>query len=370
MEILKKLKLLINLKNIFKYKFVIPENLFFKLKIKTYYITKANEFIICYGLNSLYKILKEYEDIEIINQYHNFFKKILLKKLLIIITFILVSLTFLFSGSFIREVVFKNEEYYDKRVYDYVMLHLENNYGLYSLNTSITDISRNLRCTFPNYAYIGLSKKGSKLIIDIEKMNIELPNNNNNILVKSIRSKYNAVIHGISCKEGVVLVNLNQFVKKGEELVVRKDDESTCNAVIVGNVLEKEIIVVRKNKISFGYTGNMECKYNLKVGKNYLFKLNEFYSEQTIKIENLVNIFNIIVIVKEIAYEQDYCLINYDYDSAYRYAESMLYYKLELERKSPLEKINDIKLLSYSEDDDKYYFEFIVNQVKSIGFYS
>ena len=207
-------------------------------------------------------------------------------------------------------------------------------------------------------------------IIDIEKMNIELPNNNKHMLVKSIRSKYNAVIHGISCKEGVVLVNLNQFVKKGEELVIRKDDESSCDAVIIGNVLEKEIIVVRKNKISFGYTGNLECKYNLKVGKNYLFKLNEFYNEQTIKIENLINIFNIIVIVKEIAYEQDYCLINYDYDSAYRYAESMLYYKLELERKSPLEKINDIKLLSYSEDDDKYYFEFIVNQVKSIGIYS
>ena len=33
-------------------------------------------------------------------------------------------------------------------------------------------------------------------------------------------------------------------------------------------------------------------------------------------------------------------------------------------------EIQRIKLLSYSEDDDKYYFEFIVNQVKSIGVYS
>lgn len=370
MEILKKLKSLINFKHFFKYKFIIPENLFYQLQLKTYYVSKETDNIICYGTSKLYKKLREHQDIEIINQYQYFFKNVILKKLIIIITFILVCITFFFSGSFIREITFKNEEYYDKRVYDFVMIHLDNNYGLYTLNTSISDISRNLRCSFPNYAYIGLSRKGAKLIIDIEKIDLKLQNNNIHKLYKSIISKYNAVIYGISCNEGVVLINLNQFVKKGEELVIRKDDKSSCDAVIVGNVLEKVTITVRKNKISFGYTGNLKYKYNVKVGKNYLFNFGKIYDEQMIKIENLINLFNFISVVKEIHYEQDYYLITYDYDSALRYAESMIYYQLDLERKSHLEKIKEIKLLNYHEDENKFYFEFIVNQIKSIGIYS
>lgn len=363
-----KLKSLIKLNKLFHYKFIVPKSLFYDLKIKAYFVTSLDDKIIFYGNKKLYNTLKEY-NIDCFDQYKCFLKVVVLKKIVIIITFILVCFIFLSSSNFIREIKFKDETMYDHRVYQYVINKLDKKFFLYSLNDDLNNLSLSLRAAFPNYAYIGIDKSGSSLVIDIEK--IDLKNKNNIIKVNyPIVSNYNAVICGISCKEGVVHVTLNQSVKKGEMLVSPNNEKGFCEAVILGNMAEYRTIKVKKEKLIYDYTGKMEHDYNIKVGNNYLMKFKDIYNDQAIKINKIVNFFNLIEVSKVYYYDKNYTKIVYDYVAAYNYAVSLIYANLELYRKSPIECINNILLLNYVENDEEFIFNFLINQVKSIGIYS
>ena len=368
MEKLQKLKSLIKLEKLFHYQFKIEKELFYKLKIKFYFVTSNENYIICYGNKKQLNKLIDY-DIEYIDQFKLFINKVFLKRLVIIITFLLIIFVFSSSSYFIREIRFKDNNYYDSRVYNYVFNRLNKSMFLYTLDGDINEISRNLRAAFPNYAYIGLEKKGSVLEIDIEKIDIlEKDNKVKNNL--PIISNYNAVIYSISCKNGVVLVNLNQSVKKGDLLINPNNEKGYCDGIILGALSEYEKIIVKKEVIDFGLTGKFDKKFAIKVGKNYLMKFKDFYLEQDIKLDKMFNLFNVLEVYKVYYYEKDFYKFVYDYETVYNYAVSVFYKNLELYRKSNLEKINEIKLLNFEETKDEFVFYFLVNKVKSIGIYS
>lgn len=368
MEKLQKLKSLIKFERLFHYQFKIDKNLFYKLKIKFYFVTSNDDFIICYGNKKQLNKLIDY-DIEYTNQFKIFINNVLLKRFIIIITFLLITFMFSSSSYFIREIRFKNDNFYDQRVYTYVLNKLNKSFFFYTLDEDINEVSRCLRAAFPNYSYIGIKKKGSVLEIDIEKIDIlekDIKSKNKNPIV----SNYNAVIYSISCKSGIVSVNLNQSVKKGDLLISPNNEDGFCEGIILGTLSEYEKIIVKKEVIDFGITGRFIKKYNIKIGKNYLMNFKNFYLEQDIKLDKMFNLFNYLELYKVYYYEKDFYKFIYDYDTAYNYAVSVFYKNLELYRKSYLEKINEIKLLNYEETKDEFIFYFLVNKVKSIGIYS
>lgn len=368
MEKLLKLKSLIKFERLFHYQFKIDKNLFYKLKIKFYFVTSSDDFIICYGNKKQLNKLIDY-DIEYTNQFKVFINNVLLKRFIIIITFLLITFMFSSSSYFIREIRFKNNNFYDQRVYTYVLNKLNKSLFFYTLDEDINEVSRCLRAAFPNYSYIGIKKKGSVLEIDIEKIDIlekDIKSKNKNPIV----SNYNAVIYSISCKSGIVSVNLNQSVKKGDLLISPNNEDGFCEGLILGTLSEYEKIIVKKEVIDFGITGRFIKKYNIKIGKNYLMNFKDFYLEQDIKLDKMFNLFNYLELYKVYYYEKDFYKFIYDYETAYNYAVSVFYKNLELYRKSYLEKINEIKLLNYEETKDEFIFYFLVNKVKSIGIYS
>lgn len=368
MEKLQKLKSLIKFERLFHYQFKIDKNLFYQLKIKFYFVTSSDDFIICYGNKKQLNKLIDY-DIEYTNQFKVFINNVLLKRFIIIITFLLITFMFSSSSYFIREIRFKNDNFYDQRVYTYVLNKLNKSFFFYTLDEDINEVSRCLRAAFPNYSYIGIKKKGSVLEIDIEKIDIfEKDNKSKN--KNPIVSNYNAVIYSISCKSGIVSVNLNQSVKKGDLLISPNNEEGFCEGIILGTLSEYEKIIVKKEVIDFGITGRFIKKYNIKIGKNYLMNFKDFYLEQDIKLDKMFNLFNCLELYKVYYYEKDFYKFIYDYETAYNYAVSVFYKNLEIFRKSNLEKINEIKLLNYEETKDEFIFYFLVNKVKSIGIYS
>ena len=285
-----------------------------------------------------------------------------------IITFIIVLFVFYSSSFFIREVKFKDSSMYDYRVLSYVYTKLDKKWFLYTLKEDINTISLNLRASFPTYSYIGINKQGSTLVIESEK--IELENKiKNNISFGNITSNYNAVIKLIRCHSGVVNVILNQSVKVNDILVEPLINSSYTDAVILGEFSKYEKIVVKKEVVTFDFSSKMKVKYIALVGKNYLMKFEDYYEFQEIKVTNVLNFFNLIRLVKLYYYEKDYLNVSYDYDSAYNFAVSMIYYNLELYRKLKEEKINDVIFIKCDEFNDEYVFYFLVNYIKSIGVY-
>lgn len=367
---LKKLKLLNKIKRVFLYEFKIPKTLFKEINVKVYFVSKLDNYIICYGNNKAYKVLSCYEDVLIKKQFNLILNKYLVKRLIMVITLLIVIAIFFSSSLFIREIKFKDNNLYDQRIYNYVYNTLDKKLWFYTLKEDITTINNNLRASFPNYAYLGVSRNSSTLIIDVELINIRKEEQKFEKLPCDIISKKDAVITGISCKSGKVLVNLNQYVKQGELLVTGKLSENIdvySDAVICGMYVDYIKINVNKIKNSYGLTGKIKGKLNIKVGNNYLFNFEDYYQNQRFEVNNIVNVFNLINLVNVNYYEEGDIVISYDYNSALNYATSMLYYDLEVHRTSPLEKILEIKLLDSTENSEEFLFKFAVKQIKNIG---
>lgn len=368
-----KLKLLNKVKSLFLYQFKIPKTIFSKYKVRVYFLCYIDDYIVCYGNKKAYKVFSLDENIIIKNQFQYLFSNIILKRMLMIITFLIISLIFFSSSYFIREIKFKDNYLYDQRVYNFVYNKLNKKLWFYTLDIDITDLNNNLRATFPNYSYIGLTKDNSTLIIDLELINIKKENDKVLETPCDIVSKNDAVIVGIDCKKGRVLVNLNQYVKKGEVLVTGMLNDKIfveSDAVICGKYVEYKKIVVKKEQETFGLTGKLSKKINFKVGNNYLLKFEEKYKDQQLVITKVVSLFKIFEIVNVNYYEESKINISYNYEDALTYAISLIYYDLELYRVSPLEKIIKINLLTSIEKEEEFVFNFTVKQVKNIGYKS
>lgn len=367
---LKKLELFNKVKKIFLYEFKIPKTSLKDINVKVYFVSKSDDYIICYGNNKAYKVLSCYEDIIINRQVKLLLNKYILKRVIMIITLLLVVAIFFSSSLFIREIKFKDNSLYDQRIYNYVYNTLDKKLWFYTLKEDITTINNNLRASFPNYAYLGVSRNSSTLIIDVELINIRKEEQKVEQVPCDIISKKDAVITGISCKSGKVLVSLNQYVKQGELIVTGKLSENKSvysDAVICGMYVDYIKIKVRKIKNSYGLTGKISRKINIKVGNNYLFKFEDYYQNQRFEVKKVFNLFNLISLVSVNYYEEGNIVIIYDHNSALNYAISMLYYDLEVYRTSVLEKILEIQLLNSSENSDEFIFDFAVKQIKNIG---
>lgn len=383
MDKLKKFKLLIKsklnnfLSYLFHYQFIIPIEIFYKIRSPKYHIILNNDMIICYGSRKLKEELNKYAEVTIINNWQNLIKVIFLKRFIFTILFIIILLFFISSSKIIREVKFKDESMYDKRIYDYVYNKLDKTLFFYTYQDNLNDLSLELRANFPNYAYIGVTRYSSCLLIDIEKVEI----NKDKLIVDSspcdIISCENGYIRHIISSKGVSMVAVNQFVTKGTTLIAGNLDiitapSSTNNLVnaegiILAETLEYKKIPVKKKINKYTITNNYKNKYNIMINDKNIFKFANFYDNQLIKINNLFSIFKVIDIVKTTYFEEDFIDIIYDETSAYNYAESMIYYELELNRVSPLEKILEITLLDTSINDESFVFGFVIKKIHNIG---
>ena len=247
---------------------------------------------------------------------------------------------------------------YNKRVYDFIYSKLDVHKTYTTYSEDLNKLSLDLRINFPEYAYIGVSKKGSVLLVDVEKRTIEkdkpLENNKNADLI----SGYNAVIYGIEATNGVCLVELNQFVKKGDLLItgnlLYKNDPSNYNnyvrakGIILGTVLEIEKIKVPQKINSFTYTSNVKQGLEISFLNNMLIKPKTYYEYQNLRFTQLVSIFNLIKVYRVNYYELSNLEIVYDDSSSLNYAISLLYYNLELKSSSEKEFIIESSIDSSS----------------------
>ncbi len=378
MEKLKKLKSLNKIFNLYHYKITINKDQFYIIKGIKYNVNINDDNTITFNCyKKIYNEIKNFDNIKIENIWKTSLSIIFIKRILFTILFILITFIFFISNRIIREIKFIDQEMYDQRIYDYVYKNLNKKGLVYTYNQDLNKLSLELRANFPNYAYIGVTRNASCLLIEIEKIAVKTEEEKLINKPCDIISKTNAVIYSIESKVGVIKVELNQFVKKGDVLISgnllidNKPDDYTklveSNGIIVGTLLAKEEYVIKKQKKLFTYTGEFKKRLNVGVNNKIFFDFKNYYQQQNIKLTEKFNLLNIIRIYEEKYYEQDFVDIIYDYESAYNYAVSMIYYKLELNKVSQDEEILEVKLISCIESSDAFKFNFIVKKRQSIG---
>lgn len=328
--------------------------------------------IICYS-NKRYDV----PEVVYINRYQFINNKILSRHLIGIITFILILIVLFFSNNFIREIEFENENYYSQAVYEEVVNHLVKKGPFYVLNDNITNISQELRNKFPEFAWIGLTRYSSKIVIDIEKQDVPIKQPEDLSVTGDLVASKDAVITDIIVNRGIVLVMKNQSVKKGEILVsgnlkYHNDPNNKTNLVkskgiIIGNTIALEKIKVPINSSSLEYSGRLISKnyvelFGSLIGKNS--KTFEIYKTEKKEIFNLFNFFKITNLTY---YELVEVINEYDEFTASEYAKTLIKKDLEQNRVSSLERIESINIVDVTKEDGYYIVSMIVKRYQNIG---
>lgn len=304
-----------------------------------------------------------------------FLKKVILPNLLFIIGFIAVLFIFYTSPNYIREIKYEKGSATDQIVVDYIKKKMVNN----KLECSINDLSKELTIKFPHYAFIGLLKKGSVVYVKIEIQDTinKIPSFDN--CKGDFVSKYNAYIEHIVIERGSIVTTLNTTVKKGDLLVsgnlkylTNPNDNSIYTSpkgIIIGRVIEQKSYKIKKHNKYQSYTGTYSEYKRYYLFNKCLNKQNYINEKDNyIRKEKVFNIFNFFQIWKEIEYSKEEVMFVYDQNKVLEYTKSLIYYELEKERTSNLEKINSIKKIALIEHDD--YFEVIYLIDKSVNIVS
>lgn len=322
---------------------------------------------------------KKYDSDEVIciNRYQIFSKKYLKQHFIGFITMMLVLIILFTSKYFIREIVFENDNYYSKPVYEEVLNHLEKIGPFYIIKDSVNDISSMLRKKFPEYAWIGITRISSKIIIEIDTQDVPIKHIEDLNITGDIVSTKDAVISDIIVSNGIVLVTKNQSVKKGDTLVsgnLNYYNDANSNpilvkskGIIIGNTITLEKIKVPTKTISLEYSGLVKSKKYLELFGSIIGKTPKTFENYKTKKQEIFNLFNIIKITNLNYYELVEVITEYDEITAYDYAKTLIKSNLEVNRVSKLEKIESITLVDITKEDDYFIVSMVVKRYQNIG---
>ncbi len=366
--------------SIYRFNVKVKYNDFLKINhIKMKNIRRSDDYIF-FNTNKM-GIIKinsiDLEGIIIIDIYKKIFKLIFIKHLPVTLSLVLIFTIFLISGSYVRDICFDNEADYNYEVYESVRSHLVKKGIYYKLDINLNDLNRTLRNTYQQYAYIGVKKSGSKIIIELSNYETPIIDNDSLNDPGDIISKYDSYIVGIESKKGVVLVTTSQSVKKGDLLISGNinykfniNDYSKlvkANGIILGEVAEYISYVIKKEQLGYVYSSKITkyCELSLfnKIIETKKVNLNDGYKKK----QTFINFFNFLKVNKVNAYSKEETLIKYNQDDALKYAKSKVYYDFNIERISDKECVKEINTLKIDETDEKFTILFLVKSIRNIG---
>lgn len=316
------------------------------------------------------------DDIIIVDRYQYFIKEYLFKHLIGIIGLILIIIIMATSNYYIREIVFQDEKMASADVYQTVSSYLKK-YGPFQvLSCDISEISKDLRQKYYYYAWIGLSKSGGKLIIEIECQDVpSLPDDDKT--VGDLTACCDGIVKAIYIKAGIVLVSINQAVKKGDIIVTGNlrhlnnennlKDWTRASGVIIAKTLFLEKIKIPKKQVQIEYTGRVEIKTELLLFKKPVFNINTSFLDYHKRIETSFGINNLFKLSRIAYYERAEITTINDEGMIETYTKNFIINQFEKNRTHPKEQITLTQIVEIIEEEKDFVVKVIVGAEKNIA---
>ncbi len=324
-------------------------------------------------LKKIEKLNIPFEKTNVIKQ--TIVQKSVLKKVSVVGLILLLVLFFL-NQLFLREISFSQDSFYDENVYQMVKSYTKKRGPYLLLEKDVNEISRNLRTTFYYYGYVGVYKKGSKLIIDIKHQDIHAEVKKEKPRYGELIAKYNARIDLVDIESGVVIKIAGETIKKGEVIVTSNlkyqenlyDKASFVPLVghILGTTYRYEKVEIKKTEQVMLYTGNYQNHFKLWIGSKEFSKNNTIYPNASTNEQTIFSLFNKIKLQQITTYEKKSQEMIHDKEEARRIALAKLKQNFEEKRVDKQEKIVLIKEVECSENTDEFVFLFLVNCYENI----
>lgn len=299
------------------------------------------------------------------------------KHLPITLTLILIFLLLLISSKYVREIKFEDSNDYNYEVYQTVNKHLVRKGLFYELDIDLNSLSRILRTTYQQYAYIGIRKEGAKLVIEVESQDIPNRPSKSDNTPGDIIARYDAYIEGVETRKGTVLVTTSQSVKKGQILIsgnvnykINPSDLTKLvrpDGLVIGWVAEYKTYTINKQNTIYDYSSNLNKYYELNLFGRIIKTKNKKEYDGYKRKTSIFTLFNTLKLDKVEEYEEVKLNVVYDVANALSYAKSLVHYDFNLEKVSEKEYVESITLIKKEEKEDGYCFVFLVKSLRNIG---
>lgn len=349
-------------------------------KINAYKIRRIDDIVTFYTTKKSLLKLTNYDDAIVIDRLKEISINLLKKYFMFFLFFLIVISIMLTSSLFIRDIEFKTKTIFNYDINNSIKEELEKVGFIYYLDISVNDLNKKLRKSYPHFAYIGVVKVGSKLVVEIIEQELFEDKNNEENSFGDIIAGSDGYIVKIKSSKGVLTVTTSQSVKKGELLISGnlnyKTNPNDLNklvkpeGIILASTASYEKIVVPKKIVQKSYNGNIITRYSLTfLNKQIIGQEYNLDNSGHIIYENLFSLKNFISFKKIKIYEEVDVVTCYDYNDAFKYAESKIINSFLLRKIDKDEKIVSIDLIICHEEDDFFEFSFLVNKIQNIGEY-
>ena len=227
------------------------------------------------------------------------------------------------------------------------------------------DLSKEIRSAFNEYEWISVSKKGSKIFVDIE------PTTTKDIKIEDdITGSIVAIKSGMVSEyvvfNGTGMVEVNTYVKKGDVLIAGQ--ATKAKGYVLATVYEQRVIEVKKENVVTEFTGKTNTYNQINIF-NKLIDVNKKtnYDLSSVNSKTVFSIPYIININKIEEYEKNDIIYTYDAVSAVSYAKSMIEDEFNKAKVLESEKILRIESLSTILEEDTYKITLLIKKIESIG---
>lgn len=303
-----------------------------------------------------------------LNNYQFRFVSVFKKHIITIISIIILILTLnLFSKS-ITKIKFIDSYNYNQEILETISNDLYQVGPFKFLKHSINSLNQHLRSKYYAYEWIGVIKKGTTLYIEIEKNE-----SNNQINLKDVPgnlvSSKNAIIKYYHLEKGVVLIQEDQAVQKGEILISGEIKHYNDNSeyihpigYVIGETVDVKTITINKNIVNIKRSGKINV---IDVWKDPEIIKTDFANYE-IEYKNIFKLFKK-QFMRLYIYELIQTETSYNENDAIEYAKTILMRDFYESERLELEKIIYIKHIETTEDDDCYYVKLVIKAHENIA---
>jgi sporulation protein YqfD len=316
------------------------------------------------------------EEVIIVDQLQVLSKWLFFKHTIGLFCLVFLSLMFISSNFFIREIVFADENLESAEVYRYVCSHLKSFGPVYVLKSSVSELSQNLRETYSCYAWIGVTRNGGKLIIDIEKEEAPKPPIEDLTQKGDLVASKEGIVKRFYVKRGVVLVFKDQAVKPGQVLVSGNlkfhnneramDNYVRASGIVIAQTLTVETIEVPKEIASEEYTGKVRSTFVFFLGTKPVWMHKNPFALSFVKEQPLFRLGSVFSFARISYFEKAWIKNVYDETSALSFAQSQVIARFENRRTHPSEQLQKIQVLTITENPESFSVKILVQAEENI----
>ncbi len=233
-------------------------------------------------------------------------------------------------------------------------------------NLDFNKFTTDMQKKYFEYPYINIYKKNNSIFVyisDMDEINMDLEE----VKEGNIIAKKDGIIDSFYVYNGINKVSKNKYVKKGDILI---EGNSKSRGLILATTYDKINISIAKKINTYEVTKENQNYYNISLF-NFDFNIGKkqdyIYSNSD---ENLLfNLFDLFSLKKIEETKKNAIIKEYNNITALEEAENKIEIDFLNHQNNSLEKIISMMNIKAEEDDDNFYFTFIVKKYESIGIY-